>query len=114
MVELLKFFIIIALLAGGCYIVAKKVKKAKWSKESVHGVIEMQDVMKVGMNQSVSLMKIGEEYVLLANSGSQLSMLKLDSKEIKNQKQEFDEVFANHNAHSALRDLKARLGEKFK
>ena len=112
--ELAKFFFIIVLLAVGCYFLAKKLKKSKWSKESAQGIIEMQDVIRIGMNQSVTLMKVGDEYVLLANSGQQISMLKLDSKEIKNAKVEFDEVFASQTPTTALKEIKSRLGEKFK
>lgn len=112
--ELIKFLLIISILAVACYFVAKKVKKAKWSKESAQGLIEMQDVIKVGINQTVSLVKVGEEYVLLATTGTDIAMIKLDSKEITSPKAEFDEVYGAHNATSALKGLREQLGEKLK
>lgn len=112
--ELIKFLLIIGVLAFGSYFVAKKIKKGKWSKESAGGLIEMQDVLKVGMNQTVSLVRIGDEYVLLATTGTNVSMIKLDAKEVTSPKASFEEAFSAHNATSALKDIKERLGEKLK
>jgi flagellar biogenesis protein FliO len=112
--ELIKFLIIIGILGGGAYFIAKKIKKGKTAQESMQGMMEMQDSLSIGMQQNVSLVKVGDEYVLIASSNHGMSMIKLDSKQINSPKKEFDEAFGAENAHSALQRIKEKWGEKLK
>jgi flagellar biogenesis protein FliO len=84
---------ILALFGAGSYFLMRKMKKKQLRMTSENHMIQVVDGVQMGMNQNLYLVKVGTEMVLMSSGSSGVSMIKLEQTEIKDPKEQFDELF---------------------
>lgn len=113
-IQLLKMLFVLLLLGAGSYFAVKYMKKKQTSQVSENRMMQVIDGMQVNMNQSVYLMKVGEEYVLLSTGNSGVGMMSLNQKQIDDPKEKWDEAFGEENSVSMMKSLTKMTKEKLK
>lgn len=110
-----QLLLLLALFGAGSYFLMRKLKKKQLHMTSEHHMIQVVDGVSVGLNQSLYLVKVGTEMILMSSGSSGVSMIKLEQTEIKDPKEQFDEMFQKETSPAQwLKNNTKSLMERWK
>lgn len=112
MMKYILLIIVLSAMAISLLYMKKKIQQRQFNQASYKNIIQVVDGVQVSMGNNMYLMKVGEEYILASVGQHGTSMIKMDQKEFKDPKEEFDEMFGEQNPNISLTGLKKKFKSK--
>ena len=112
--SILNLIIVFGLIFAGLWFAKKKLGSGNWTQISSKGYVRVIDEgVQMGLNQKISVIKIGDELIVHSVGSAGVSMLKLDQTNLKDPKENFDSLLGEDNKELVLKGKIKELRGKF-